>query len=55
MVALSKLKAIRPAMPLAALFGYSNAMRSMSQGRATATMEPSGYGPAPPEVMEAML
>ena len=41
--------------PLAALFGYSNAMRSMSQGRATATMEPSGYGPAPPEVMEAMM
>jgi elongation factor G len=41
--------------PLAALFGYSNAMRSMSQGRATCTMEPSGYGPAPPEVLESLM
>ena len=41
--------------PLASLFGYSNAMRSMSQGRATCTMEPSGYGPAPPEVLESLM
>jgi elongation factor G len=41
--------------PLAALFGYSNAMRSLSQGRATCTMEPSGYGPAPPEVLESLM
>lgn len=40
--------------PLANLFGYSNAMRSLSQGRATCTMEPSGYGPAPPEVLESL-
>ncbi len=38
--------------PLASLFGYSSAMRSLSQGRATATMEPSSYGQAPPEVVE---
>ena len=38
--------------PLANLFGYSNAMRGLSQGRATCTMEPSSYGPAPPEVLE---
>ena len=36
--------------PLANLFGYSSAMRGLSQGRATCTMEPSHYGPAPPEV-----
>jgi len=36
--------------PLAKLFGYSNAMRGLSQGRATATMEPYAYGPAPQEV-----
>lgn len=36
--------------PLAELFGYSNAMRSMSQGRAGASMEPLEYQPAPPEV-----
>ncbi len=39
--------------PLANLFGYSNAMRGLSQGRATCTMEPSTYGPAPPEVLES--
>jgi elongation factor G len=41
--------------PLAELFGYSNAMRGMSQGRATCTMEPSSYGPAPPEVLEGFM
>ena len=33
--------------PLANLFGYSNAMRGLSQGRATCTMEPHSYGPGP--------
>ena len=41
--------------PLANLFGYSNAMRSLTQGRATCTMEPHSYGPAPPEVLESFL
>ncbi|MBI1901771.1 MAG: elongation factor G [Planctomycetia bacterium] len=41
--------------PLANLFGYTSAMRSLSQGRASATMEPSHYGPAPPEVLESFL
>jgi len=41
--------------PLAQLFGYSNAMRGLSQGRATCTIEPSSYGPAPPEVMQSFL
>jgi len=41
--------------PLANLFGYSNAMRSLTQGRATCTMEPSSYGPAPAEVLESFL
>jgi elongation factor G len=41
--------------PLANLFGYSNAMRGLSQGRATCTMEPLRYGPAPPEVLEGVL
>jgi translation elongation factor EF-G len=30
-------------------------MRGLSQGRATCTMEPSAYGPAPAEVMEGFL
>ncbi|MGA2035293.1 MAG: elongation factor G [Thermoguttaceae bacterium] len=41
--------------PLANLFGYANAMRGLSQGRATCTMEPLRYGPAPPEVLEGFL
>jgi len=41
--------------PLAELFGYSSAMRGLSQGRATCTMEPSSYGPAPPEVLEGFV
>ena len=41
--------------PLANLFGYSSAMRGLSQGRATASMEPAAYGPAPPEVGQAFM
>jgi elongation factor G len=41
--------------PLANLFGYSSAMRSLSQGRASATMEPSSYAPAPEDVLEKFL
>lgn len=33
--------------PLKELFGYSSAMRSLSQGRAGCSMEPLQYGPAP--------
>ena len=31
------------------------AMRGLSQGRATCTMEPSHYGPAPPEVAASFM
>jgi elongation factor G len=41
--------------PLARLFGYSSAMRSLSQGRATCSMEPAAYAPAPPDVREKFL
>ncbi len=41
--------------PLANLFGYSSAMRGLSQGRATATMEPAAYGPAPREVAQTFV
>ncbi len=41
--------------PLANLFGYSSAMRSLSQGRASCSMEPAAYGPAPPEVLQGFL
>ena len=38
--------------PLAELFGYSSAMRSLSQGRAGTSMEPLGYAPAPQDVID---
>lgn len=41
--------------PLAELFGYSSAMRSLSQGRASCSMEPSNYSPAPDEVLKKYL
>ncbi|MGA2060358.1 MAG: elongation factor G [Thermoguttaceae bacterium] len=41
--------------PLANLFGYSSAMRGLSQGRATCTIEPHSYGPAPAEVLQSFL
>jgi elongation factor G len=39
--------------PLKELFGYSSAMRSLSQGRAGSSMEPLKYEPAPAEVAKA--
>jgi elongation factor G len=39
--------------PLKELFGYSSAIRSLSQGRAGCSMEPNGYQTAPKEDAEA--
>ncbi len=39
--------------PLKELFGYSSAIRSLSQGRASCSMEPFGYQQAPKEDAEA--
>jgi elongation factor G len=41
--------------PLANLFGYSGAMRGLSQGRASSSMQPAAYGPAPQEVLQGFL
>jgi len=45
-----KLCVIEAHAPLSELFGYSSAMRSLSQGRADCSMEPLHYAPAPAEV-----
>nr|WP_306301510.1 hypothetical protein [Verrucomicrobium spinosum] len=34
-------------VPLAEMFGYAGAIRSLSKGRASYSMTPSGYEPAP--------
>ncbi len=41
------MRVVRGVVPLAEMFGYSTTIRSLSQGRATFTMEPHTYGEAP--------
>jgi elongation factor G len=41
--------------PLAQMFGYATALRSLTQGRATYTMEPSFYKEVPRDTMEKIL
>ena len=41
--------------PLANLFGYSSAMRSLSQGRASCSMQPTDYAAAPDDVLRKFL
>ncbi|MBI3899958.1 MAG: elongation factor G [Gammaproteobacteria bacterium] len=48
-------KVIRAEVPLANMFGYSTAMRSATQGRATYTMEFKKYNPVPANVAESIL
>jgi elongation factor G len=48
-------KAIRAEVPLAEMFGYSTTMRSLSQGRATYTMEFKHYAEAPKQIAEAVI
>jgi len=48
-------KAIKAEVPLAAMFGYSTTMRSLSQGRATYTMEFKHYAEAPKAIAEAVI
>jgi len=48
-------KAIKAEVPLADMFGYSTTMRSLSQGRATYTMEFKHYAEAPKAIAEAVI
>ena len=49
-----KLMVIDARAPLEKMFGYSTAVRSLSQGRASYTMEPLEYAPAPESMLEAL-
>ncbi|TCP04750.1 elongation factor G [Caldimonas thermodepolymerans] len=48
-------KTIRAEVPLSEMFGYATALRSMSQGRATYTMEFKHYAEAPKNVADAII
>ena len=49
------IKAIKAEVPLAEMFGYSTQLRSLTQGRATYTMEFKHYAEAPKNVAEAVI
>ncbi len=48
-------KAVKAEVPLSEMFGYATSMRSMSQGRATFSMEFKHYAEAPSNVAEAII
>ena len=48
-------KTVKAEVPLAEMFGYSTALRSATQGRATYTMEFKHYSEAPKSVAEAIM
>lgn len=49
------MQAIKADVPLAELFGYSTAIRSLSRGRASYSMEPEQFAIVPQTVKEAIL
>ena len=49
-----KLKVVEARAPLEKMFGYSTAVRSLSQGRASYSMEPLEYAAAPDEMLESL-
>jgi elongation factor G len=46
---------IRAEVPLAEMFGYATSLRSLTQGRATYSMELSKYAQVPPHVAQAII
>jgi elongation factor G len=48
-------KAIRAEVPLGEMFGYATDLRSMSQGRASYSMEFCKYAQAPNNIAEAII
>ena len=48
-------KLVKAFVPLSNLFGYTNDIRSMSQGRAASTMELAQYEEVPPNVMQQII
>ena len=46
---------ITPTVPLTEMFGYATDLRSMTQGRATYTMQFSHYEPVPQAISEEII
>lgn len=54
-LARGKLRVIEARVPLRLMFDYADKVRSLSQGRASSTLEPHSYAPAPDDVLHALL
>ncbi len=50
-----RMKIIKALVPLAEMFGYVTSLRSLSQGRATSTMEFDHYAPVPGNVAQQIV
>jgi len=54
MEALEDVQKIHADVPLAELFGYTTALRSLTKGRASQSMEPQCYAEVPADVAEGL-
>jgi elongation factor G len=50
-----KQKIVTAEAPLAEMFGYATNFRSLSSGRANATMEFEKYAPVPPDITQKLI
>jgi elongation factor G len=48
-------KVVAAEVPLSEMFGYATTVRSMSQGRATFTMEFGKYQEVPPNISDSII
>jgi elongation factor G len=49
----SKLAEVEAYVPLAKMFDYADKVASLTQGRASSTLEPHTYAPAPDELLKS--
>ena len=49
------LRTVRASVPLAEIFNYATSLRSLTQGRASYTMEPSHYAQVPSHIAEKII
>jgi len=48
-------RSVKGTVPLSEMFGYATSVRSLSQGRASFTMEPSHYEEVPPNIAKSVV
>ena len=55
MTARGKAQVLNAEVPLSQMFGYATQLRSLTQGRATFSMEPSHYSPVLSKIQEEIM